>query len=279
MIFPREEKLKYEKLQAKLDRLNASCKKMDINTFYSNKFETIVLCASQKLILRTEKIKLTEGAFYGGYTLSLTGSGIRQHYGYAGHHRRPEGNWLHFLINGPHDKSLQNKKWLADLSKKWDEIKEMAKDPTTVDNLKQVLEDIRSTHFFGSNYNDVNLTHEEKVALGTPVEIQGSEELKEGKGENDSDHTFTATRLVVELNDCDISISLEKNKASNVCFQIVERLMLSDYIRISEPDTYDAITKLIDELILKVDTKVAAKTQALDAVVQKYGQYICYKEL
>lgn len=278
MIFPREEKLKYEKLQAKLGRLNASCKKMDIFTSYSNKFETIVLCASQKLILRTEKIKLPEGEFYGGHTFSLTGSGIRQHYGYEGHHRRPEGNWLHFLINGPHYESLQNKKWLADLSKQWDEIKKIAKDPTTVDNLKQVLEDIRSTHFFGSNYN-VNLRHEEKVALGTPIEIQGSEGMEEGKGENDSDHTFTATRLVVELNDCDISISLEKNKASNVCFQIDERLMLSDYIRISEPDTYDAITKLIDELILKVDTKVAAKTKALDAVVQKYGQYICYKEL
>lgn len=279
MIFPREEKLKYEKLQAKLDKLTEACKKMDIYTHYNNKFETIILCASQKLILRTEKVELNPNASsYSNNKFILTGSGIRQEYGYCHNHRRPEGNWIHAFITG-HGYGKETKKNLVTLMAGLESIKKISQTPARIDELKAIFKDINTTNFYGASYDMTNLELREKRVLGTPIELQESEEMNKREDGNDDANSFKATRLEIELSEDTVNITLEKNKSSDVIFQINEELCLADYLRISEAATYDAITKLVDELIIKVDTKVQAKTKELDAVVQKYGQYICYKEL
>ena len=279
MIFPREEKLKYEKLQAKLDRLSDSCEKMDIFTHYNTKFETIVLCASQKMVRRTDKVLLNPNeAAYSGTKFTITGSGIRQNFGYQGNHRRPEGNWVHPFVSG-HGYGTEIKKNLATLMRGLDRVKKLSKSPERVDELKQIFEDIRVTGFYG-RYNDTNLSHSEKITLGSHIEIQGTEEISESAKGNDASRSCKATRAEVALRDDSINITLlEKKKGQSNLFQIGSNLQLSDYLRISEPATYDVVTKLVDDLIIKVDAKVGTKTKELDAVVQKYGQYICYKEL
>lgn len=280
MIFPRDEKLKYEQLQAKLDRLTASCKKMDIFTYYNEKFETIVLCASQKIIKRTEKVELNKDtSSYSGWRFLLTGSGIRQVYGYGERHRRPQGFWLNAFITGFGYGPKEQNANLAELLKGVESIKEIAAIPARVDELRQIFADIKATKFYGESNASRNIDLSENITLGTPIEIQQSEEIEEQEDGNEDANSFKAHRIEVQLVDSDIDITIRKNKSSDIIFQIKEHLKVSDFIRISEPAIYDVITKLVDALILKVDTKVEAKTKELIAVVQKYGQYICYKEL
>jgi len=290
LIFPREEKLKYEKLQRLLDNLKETCKKMEIGTYYDEKFSTIIKCASQKLVGCTDELPILADKDNTKGEYQLRRRGLVIGFGYMGNrYKIPDSNYLSNIIIGPSYDKKDNRGFFKKFATSLQSLQSKAQNPAGVGTLLQALQDIKATKFYKNNDGWSSKTDDIEIKgsrpLVVPLEIQASEEIEEPK-ERDfyDDESLTCSisvskvRITLKHDDLELKFSAANAEAEEG-FVLGEELHLSDYIRISEPATYDCITKLIIDLTAQVNSKVAKEAAHLDMVLEKYGHFLCYKEL
>jgi hypothetical protein len=290
MIFPREEKLKYEKLQRLLDNLKETCKKLEISTYYDEKFITIIKCASQKLVGCTDELPIMVDSSNPKGVYQLRRKGLVIQFGYSGdRYKIPDYNYLSKIIIGPHSEREDNRGFFKKFSTALQSLQSRAQNPAGVGILLQALQDIKATKFYkntdGWSSNTSDLAIEGSRPLVVPLEIQASEEIEEERERDFYDDasltcSVSASKVLVNLKYDELELKfLNAGTKKEEGFIIKERICLSDYIRISEPATYDYITKLILDLTAQVNAKVSKEAAHLDVVLEKYGHFLCYKEL
>jgi hypothetical protein len=215
----------------------------------------------------------------GNYQLRRRGLVVS--FGYEGdRYKIPEDDMVKEIIHGPYYGD-ENKgyftKFLAGLEK----AKGKAQCQGGVELLIQALKDIKAAHFYkDDSWDCANVEFKTKIPLNSPLNIQACEDLQEDEdqyGDTPYIESIQCDNIEVELDYSDVKLKF-KDKGDEK-FYLTEKLNLVDFIRISEPDIYNTITKLIDDLQVQVEKKVATKARRYQEILDKYGQYLVYKEL
>lgn len=275
MIFPQEERDKFNKLKALLYQLTTFQQKMKVSTYYGEKFLDIVRGASQKLVGCDEQVQVCKKTEQSGSgeAIQLRRKGLVVEYGWTSTRYK----------DIPGLSTIMGKEYMQ-VVRGLRAMKAKSQNPEGVENLVEILEDMHKVGLFKGG-GDADLEIKTTIKLGSRMHVQQSEEFDPTKDEDrnywdedDCDDVVVANKVKLNLDYNSMSFMFQQTKDKYWEIDGPD-VRLLEYIRISEPAVYDTVTNVVENAILMVNSLVATKCNAYDAILEKYGQYLVLKEL
>ena len=298
MKIPREELKKFNRLNELLNEFYSLKDKIQFKSIYAEKLQLLLQNSTRKSVGCEAKFRLNpevkdDGTLnnnhyrWGGNGTHwvLTREGIKEEFGYTGDFkcRKPTSSiwWDDYIANKGVTAHL-----IKCLGHKDVRCNEALKEHIQMrrDLAKLKIED-------GDFFN--------KVELSMPIKVQRSVEASyndNGYDEEEVEVTdFSTSTLVFKLgggwNNSSIALvngEVEWKKAStyhNAEWEYDTHDVLGNkssfvqFIRYSEPETYDILVKNIQEQIDAVKAYITKQTAEVEAVIAKYGHYLVFSEL
>lgn len=297
MRIPREELKKFNKLNELLKEFYSLKEKIQFKSIYAEKLQNLLQNSTCKSVGCEAKFRLNpevkaDGTLnnnhlrWGGNGTHwvLTREGIKEEFGYTGDFkcRKPSSSiwWDEYVSNKVATTAL---------------IKCIGhKDVRCDAALKEHIQMRRDLHKLKIEDGDFF----RKVELSLPIKVQRSVEdhYEEDAYEDEVEVTgFSTATLVFKLgggwNDSDIAMVNGEVKFQKKSMYRDEEWVYDkhdslagsckfvQYLRYSEPETYDVLVKTIQEQIDAVKAYITKQTAEVEAVIAKYGHYLVFSEL
>jgi hypothetical protein len=277
-VDPKEIK-KYQKLNQKLKEFTALQSELQFKNTYEPKFKNILMCSASKLVGCDAKIKINprEGKShsYGHIEFVLTRQGIKESFGYTGEFKA---------------RFIQYSSWIAGYVSDNDVtagLVKMLKSKVcqSDDALRlhlQAREDISKLGMEDENYA-VHIKANKVFTVYGNIE-EGYQDIPEQTTELvlSTHNSWSAKNLSLAEPG---SVVLSPNTYRGKTYDLTTLLGISsqatfiEFLRISEEPTYTQIMDLLQEHITKCENHIKTKQAALEAITNKYGQYLVFKEL
>jgi hypothetical protein len=295
VIIPREELKKFNALNKLLEEFYGLKEKIQFRGIYADKLQLLLQNSTRKSVGCEAKFRLNpelkdDGTLsnshprWGGDGTNwvLTREGIKEEFGYTGDFkcRKPTGSiWW--------DRYVKNKVVTANLIKCIGE-KDLRCEAALREHI-QLRRDLLKLSIEDGEYF-------KKIELPVAMIVQGAVEGDYGDEDEDIKvPKFSTCNLVFKLgggwNDSDIAmvqgevVWKKKSTYQDAEWQYDKHDSLSNkcsfvqYLRYSEPDTYNVLVNHIKYQIAEVKEYIAKQTAQVEAVIAKYGHYLVFAEL
>ncbi len=297
MVIPNEELKKFKKLNKLLKEFHGLQEKIKFKDIYSVKLQAILQNSTRKSVGCEAKYRLnptldengkemnTGHSRWGGSTnYVLTREGIKEEFGYTGEFkcRKMDGGswWTDYVDNKVVTASL-----IKCLKKKDVRCESALKEHI------QMRKDMLDLHIEDGEYFH-------KMTLASPIKIQTSvEQLEDDECDEENRPRFETNTIVFKLSGgwgwggsevafVDGEVKWNKGNTYNSprweydkFDDLASQCNFVQFIRYSEPETYDTLVNALNEQIAAVKQYIVDQTAQIEALLAKYGHYLVYSEL